>query len=187
MLKIALFASHNGSVLEPILQAGFDVQLVITNNSNAPVIQKAARYDIACEVVNEKLYPEGATEAILKKLDEKEIDLIVLAGYMKMLSGKLVKRYQKRIINSHPSLLPKYGGEGMYGRYVHEAVIAASERESGVSVHFVEEEYDSGEIILQKRVKVDPSWDAATLEAAVKKIEPDALIEALRKIENDRS
>ncbi len=182
-----MFASYNGSVLEPILQAGFDVELVITNNSNAPVIQKAAKHDIACEVINEKIYPERVTKVVLKKLDEKGIDLIVLAGYMKMLPSELVKRYQKRIINSHPSLLPKYGGEGMYGKFVHEAVIAAGERESGVSVHFVEEEYDSGEIILQKRLKVDPSWDAGALEAAVKQIEPEAVIEALEKIRDDRS
>jgi len=99
----------------------------------------------------------------------------------------LIACYKRRIINTHPSLLPKFGGSGMYGRYVHEAVIAAGERQSGVSVHFVEEEYDSGEIILQKSLSVDPSWDAQALEAAVKQIEPDALIEALQRLDDDRS
>ena len=187
MLKIALFASHNGSVLEPLLHAGFDVGLIITNNSNAPVIQKAQAHGIAYEVVNERLYPNEVTQTILKKLEEHGIDLIVLAGYMKMLPDVLVDRYKKRIVNSHPSLLPKFGGAGMYGRYVHEAVIEAGESVSGVSVHYVEKEYDSGEVILQKSLDVDPSWDAAQLEAAVKKIEPGAVVEALERIADDRS
>ena len=186
-LNIAIFASHNGSVLESLLDAGFNVKLIITNNSDAPVIQKAHRNGIACEVVNERLYPNKVTQTILNKLEAYDIDLIILAGYMKMLPKELVKRYRNRIVNSHPSLLPKFGGAGMYGRRVHEAVVAAGERESGVSVHYVEEEYDSGEIILQKSLEVDPLWDAALLEAAVKEIEPAAVIEALRKIENDRS
>ena len=186
-MNIALFASHNGSVLEPLLDAGFDVELIITNNSNAPVIKKAHTHGIACVIINERLYPGGVTETILQKLQEHKIDLIVLAGYMKMLDDALVERYKRRIINTHPSLLPKFGGSGMYGRYVHEAVIAAGERQSGVSVHFVEEEYDSGEIILQKSLSVDPSWDAQALEAAVKQIEPDALIEALQRLDDDRS
>ncbi len=186
-MNIAIFASHNGSILEPLLQAGFDVKLVITNNTDAPVIKKALQKGITCEVVNERLYLTGVTRTILEKLQEHNIDLIVLAGYMKMLPEELVKRYRNRIVNSHPSLLPKFGGAGMYGRRVHEAVVAAGERESGVSVHYVEEEYDSGEIILQKSLEVDPLWDAALLEAAVKEIEPAAVIEALRKIEDDRS
>ena len=186
-MNIALFASYNGSVLEPLLDAGFDVGLIITNNSNAPVIQKAYTHGIPCEVINERLYPGSVTQTILKKLGEHEIDLIVLAGYMKMLDDALIERYKKRIVNSHPSLLPKFGGAGMYGRYVHEAVVQAGERSSGVSVHYVEKEYDSGEIILQKSIEVDPSWDASQLEAVVKKIEPKAVIEALQWIKDDRS
>ncbi len=185
-MNIALFASHNGSVLEPLLQAGFDVGLIITNNSNAPVIQKAQANGIPCEVVNERLYGGEVTKRTLQKLQEHDIDLIVLAGYMKMLDGALIERYEKRIINSHPSLLPKFGGAGMYGRYVHEAVVQAGERSSGVSVHYVEREYDSGEIILQKSIEVDPSWNASQLETAVKKIEPEAVIEALQRITRDR-
>ena len=186
-MNIALFASHNGSVLEPILRAGFDVRFIMTNNTNAPVIQKAAEHGIACEVINERLYPGKVTQKILEKLEEHEIDLIVLAGYMKMLPSELIQRYNRRIINTHPSLLPKFGGAGMYGRYVHEAVIEAKEKQSGVTVHYVDEEYDSGEIILQKSLTVDPQWDAKQLEAAVKQIEPDALIEALQRLSDDRS
>ena len=185
-MNIALFASYNGSVLEPLLDAGFDVGLIITNNSNAPVIQKAQANGIPCEVVNERLYGGEVTKTILQKLGEYDIDLILLAGYMKMLPEELVDRYKKRIVNSHPSLLPKFGGAGMYGRYVHEAVIEAGEKVSGVSVHYVEPEYDSGEIILQKSIEVDPSWGASQLEAAVKKIEPKAVIEALQRIKDDR-
>ena len=186
-MKIALFASHNGSVLEPLLEAGFDIRFIMTNNTNAPVIQKAAANKIACAVVNERLYPGRVTQKIMEKLEEYEIDLIVLAGYMKMLPSELITRYKKRIVNTHPSLLPKFGGAGMYGRNVHEAVIEAKEKQSGVSVHFVEEEYDSGEIILQKSIDVDPSWDTQALEAAVKQIEPEALIEALQRVDDDRS
>ena len=186
-MNIALFASHNGSVLEPLLQAGFDILFIMTNNTNAPVIQKASANAIDCEVINERLYPGRVTQRILERLEEHEIDLIVLAGYMKMLPSELIERYKRRIINTHPSLLPKFGGEGMYGRYVHEAVIAAGEKRSGITVHFVEEEYDSGEIILQKSIAINPSWDAQALETAVKQIEPDVLIEALQRLDDDRS
>ncbi len=181
-MNIALFASHNGSVLEPLLRAGFNIKLIITNNSNASVIQRAQANGIVCEVVNERLYPHRVTGTILEKLEEHDIDLVILAGYMKKISKELIRRYPRRIVNTHPSLLPKFGGTGMYGRKVHEAVLAAGERESGVSAHFVDEEYDSGEIILQRRLRVDPSWDAEKLEAAVKQIEPAVLIEALQRI-----
>lgn len=185
-MKIALLASGNGSVLESLLEAGYSVELIVTNNTNAPVREKAQKLEIACEVVNEKRYPNGVDAKLLELLEVYGIDWIVLAGYMKRLSPLVISKYRRRIVNSHPSLLPKYGGKGMYGRRVHEAVIASGEDVSGVSVHFVDEEYDSGEIILQKVVPIKPHWDAASLEEEVKKVEKSALVEALGYCLSDR-
>ncbi len=177
-MRIALFASYNASVLESILSKGHEVVLIITNNANANVIERAKRLGIVCEVVNDTLY-EDPTLKMLELLEKSHCELVVLAGYMKLLDERIVQAYQRRIINSHPSLLPKFGGKGMYGRRVHEAVIAAKERYSGVSVHYVSSEYDKGELILQKKLQVDPNWDAKRLESAVKQLEKEAVTEAL--------
>ena len=181
-MKLALFASYNGSILESVLQNGFTVALIVTNNTDAFVIEKANRYAIPCYVVNEKLYGKDYHDKILSLLESHDIDTVLLAGYMKKIDPTVLRRFPKRIINSHPSLLPKFGGKGMYGRKVHEAVIAAKETKSGVTVHFVEEEYDTGEIILQKELPIDPAWDARKLETEVKKLEKEAVIEALKTI-----
>ncbi len=178
-MKIVVFASYNASVLENIIANGFEVVLIITNNTDAPVREKAKRLGILCEVVNEKRY-DDVTKRILALLKKHGCELIVLAGYMKFVDPKIIQEYERRIINSHPSLLPKFGGVGMYGRRVHEAVIEAKERESGVSVHHVTKEYDSGEIIVQKKLIVDPAWDVETLEKAIKELEKEAVVEALK-------
>ncbi len=181
-MRFALFASYNGSILESLLENGFDVALIITNNPDAFVLQKAKRLGIPHHIVNEKLYGKDYHDKILSLLESYAIGCILLAGYMKKIDAKVLRRFPKRIVNSHPSLLPKYGGKGMYGRRVHEAVIASKEAKSGVTVHFVEEEYDSGEIILQKELFIDPAWSVEQLETKVKKLEKEAVIEALATI-----
>jgi len=182
MKKLALLASYNGSVLEPILEAISDkklpleVSLIISNNTNAAVLTKAKKYQIPHALINKQTSkdPDSTLFEILKK---EAIDIILLAGYMKKVPPLLTENFF--ILNSHPALLPNYGGKGMYGRYVHEAVIRNRESKSGVTVHRVNEEYDSGALILQKSCMVDKDETVQTLEAKVKKLEKEAVVEAL--------
>ena len=178
---IALFASHNGSILESLnkyLQTTQDsIQLIITNNSNANVLNKAKSFNIDSCIVNNSLY-ENPDQKILELLQEYECNFIILAGYMKKISPSVIKNYT--IINSHPALLPKFGGKGMYGRYVHEAVINNKEKTSGVTIHYVNENYDEGALILQKEINLDSNETVGSLEKKIKKLEQIALIEALQ-------
>jgi len=180
--RLAILASHNGSVIEPIIKAidnqtlNIEIALIITNNSNANVLNKANRYKIDSFIVNSKLY-DDVDEEIMKLSHKYKVDMILLAGYMKYLSPKLVESFN--IINSHPSLLPLYGGEGMYGRYVHEAVISNGEKKSGVTVHEVTTNYDEGRIIVQKSLELKDGETAHSLETRVKSLEGITVVEAL--------
>jgi len=182
MKKLAILASHNGSVLEPILEAIKEtklplvVTLIISNNANAAVLKKAKKYQIPHALINTQTSkdPDSVLFDILKK---ESVDIILLAGYMKKIPAVLTQSFF--ILNSHPALLPNYGGKGMYGRYVHEAVISNREKESGVTVHRVNEAYDEGAIILQKSCLLSEDETVASLEKKVKKLEKEAVIEAL--------
>jgi phosphoribosylglycinamide formyltransferase-1 len=182
MKKIALFASHNGSIFETIYNNQNKVgtiELIITNNTNANIINKAKKHNIPYDIVNSKRY-DNIEEQILSLLKQYKCDLIVLAGYMKKITPELTNNYT--IINSHPALLPKFGGHGMYGKFVHEAVIAHKEKESGVTIHYVNENYDEGAIILQKRVQLSENENVDSLEAKIKELEKEAYLEALKLV-----
>lgn len=188
-MNLAILASHNGTVLDIIKEKidskelDINLSLIITNNSNANVIEKAVKYNIPYRVVNAKLFPEISTdEVILKYLKEAKTDYILLAGYMKKIGDCIIESYPNKIINSHPALLPKYGGVGMYGRYVHEAVIANKENSSGVTIHFVNSHYDEGEIIMQKTIDISPSWSVEDLEQNIKTLEQDSIVEVLQNL-----
>ena len=190
-MNLAILASHNGTVLDIIKEKidskelHINISLIITNNSNANVIEKAIKYNIPYQIVNTKLFPDISTDdVILKFLQDANTDYILLAGYMKKIGDGIVENYPNKIINSHPALLPKYGGVGMYGRYVHESVIANKEKQSGVTIHFVNSHYDEGEQIIQKTIDIDPSWDVEDLEQNIKTLEQDAIIEVLKTLEN---
>jgi phosphoribosylglycinamide formyltransferase-1 len=129
---------------------------------------------------------KALSDAILMYCKYERIDLIVLAGFLSILQGDILHVYQGRIINLHPSLLPKYGGPGMYGARVHEAVLAAGERESGCTVHFVDEGTDTGPIILQRKVPVLPNDTPDTLAARIHPEEHIALVEAVRRVSNEQ-
>jgi phosphoribosylglycinamide formyltransferase-1 len=182
MKNIAVFASHNGSGLDAIVSAVNDgilplkITLVLSNNTNAKVLQKAKIYKLTCKLVNTKT-DANPDETIYKLLKENKCDYIFLSGYMKKLSPMLTCNF--KIINSHPSLLPKYGGTGMYGRFVHEAVIKNNENTSGVTLHEVNENYDEGKIILQKSLTILPEDTVDTLEEKIKNLEKKAIIEGL--------
>ena len=184
MHNLAIFASYNGSSLDSIHKACEDgtlnlkVSLVITNNTNANVLKKAKELNIPAFIINDKLYEDVDTK-LVELLEENGCEYIFLAGYMKKVAPILTRKY--KMINSHPALLPKFGGKGMYGRYVHEAVVAAKEKQSGVTIHEVNENYDEGEIILQKSIDLSLDETAESLETKIKNLEKTAIVEALVK------
>jgi phosphoribosylglycinamide formyltransferase-1 len=187
MKKIAIFASHNGSHTEPIYEAidagrfNARLSLIVTNNSNANVLQKAKAYKIPHYIINTKRFDDPDTE-LLKLLQKYQIELIVLSGYMKKIPKTVTCNYE--IINSHPSLLPKYGGKGMYGRFVHEAVINNNETYSGLTIHKVNAQYDDGEILLQRSLKLAEKETPDSLQEKIKAMERKAIVEALEQCLN---
>ncbi len=187
--KIGILSSHNGSGFDTIQKAcenkelNAQVVLVVSNNTNAKVLEKASNKNIQNFLINSKKYPnENLDEKITNLMNEFEVDFIFLSGYMKKIEKNLVNAYKNKIINTHPSLLPKFGGHGMYGRNVHEAVIKEKENESGCTVHFVNEKYDEGEFILQKSIKLEENETVDSLEEKIKKLESLTIVEALKKI-----
>ena len=176
MLNISVMASGGGTNFQAILDAlasgeieNAEVKLLIASNDKAFAIERAKGAGIKTVVISAKDYPDmdAKTDAILKALAEAETDLIVLAGYMSILDPKVIQEYSGRIINIHPSLIPKHCGKGMYGLKVHEAVIAAGDTETGATVHYVDEGVDTGEIILQEKV---PVMDGDTPEVLQKRV-----------------
>ncbi|HEY9203204.1 phosphoribosylglycinamide formyltransferase [Sulfurimonas sp.] len=186
MIRVAVLASHNGSGFNALYEAvikkelGIELVLVISNNQNALVLQNAADFAIDNFVVNSKTDADP-DEKIALLLKEYGCEYVFLSGYMKKLSANLTREF--KIINSHPALLPNYGGEGMYGRYVHEAVINNREKESGVTIHMVNENYDEGEILLQKRVALSEDESVDSLETKIKKLEQTAIVELFKNIQ----
>ncbi len=187
MKNLAILASHNGSGFDAIYKAIQEkkllcnITLVISNNTNAKVLKKAEDASLNNYLVNAKHY-ENPDEKIYELLLQNNIEYIFLSGYMKKLPAKITQNFQ--VINSHPSLLPQYGGEGMYGRYVHEAVIANKEKVSGVTLHYVDEVYDSGEIILQKEIQLSKDETVDSLEKKIKQLEASTIVEGLQRCLN---
>jgi phosphoribosylglycinamide formyltransferase 1 len=174
MKNIAIFASGTGTNAEKIIAhfaAGnlARVVLVVCNKPGAGVVNVAARAGLPVLMIEKEEFFRG--EAYLSELMAKNVDFIVLAGFLWKVPGKIVKAFPERIVNIHPALLPKYGGKGMYGHKVHEAVIAAGESESGISIHYVNEIYDDGKTILQLTCPVTKDDDPDTLAAKVHALE----------------
>jgi phosphoribosylglycinamide formyltransferase 1 len=194
-LNICIFASGSGTNFKAILEAKrngiivSDIKLLVTNNSDCGAVAIAKENGIPVFHISRKVYPDLGEEEyanlFLKKFEEFGIDFIVLAGYMKMLDVRIIRKFPNRIINIHPALLPKFGGKGMYGMNVHRAVIEAGEKESGVTIHFVNENYDEGKIIFQERVEVEPNDDASSLQKKVLRLEHKYYAEVIHKIENE--
>ncbi|MFN3384979.1 MAG: phosphoribosylglycinamide formyltransferase [Candidatus Thermochlorobacter sp.] len=188
--KLAVFCSGHGSNFRAlhrhIQERHLPCQIVlcVSNNSQCGAMQFAREQGIATLHLSSKTHPDKTAfaGAMLNALDAHGIDLILLAGYMKKVPPEVVAAYPKRILNIHPALLPKFGGEGMYGMHVHQAVIAAGEKESGATVHFVDTDYDTGEIILQRAVPVLPDDTPETLAERVRTLEHELYAEALEKV-----
>jgi len=173
-IKIAIFASGNGSNAENIIKyfknhEKISVELVLTNNPNAYVIERAKNNNVKCLIFNK--YDLYTSDNVLNILKENNIDFIVLAGFLWLIPESIIKNYPKKIINIHPALLPKYGGKGMYGMNVHKAVIENKEKESGITIHYVNEKYDEGDIIFQEKIEVLPSDTPESLANKVHELE----------------
>ncbi|MCP4583947.1 MAG: phosphoribosylglycinamide formyltransferase [candidate division Zixibacteria bacterium] len=187
MLKIAVFVSGGGTNLQSLIDACSDgsvdarIEAAISNNSGAYGLKRASKVGIATYHLSSVVFADKGDylDALIKVLADHKIDLIVLAGYMKLLPSEVVSEYYGRIINIHPALLPKYGGKGMYGMNVHRAVLKAGDRYSGATVHMVDEKYDHGSILIQRQVRVEPDDSPETLAARVLKIEHEILPRAV--------
>lgn len=158
--RIAIFASGSGSNAQKIMElfkhsSEVEIALVLTNNPEAYVLQRADNFEIPAHIFDRKEFYE--TDQIVDLLKNLDVDLIVLAGFLWLIPKNLIAEYPGRIVNIHPALLPKFGGKGMYGDHVHHAVIASGEGEGGITIHYVNENYDEGEYIYQAKYKIDKS------------------------------
>jgi phosphoribosylglycinamide formyltransferase 1 len=174
MKRIAILASGNGTNAENIIKyfearKTAEVALIVTNKADAFVIERAKNYQIPAIVFNSQQLSE--TNLLPDTLTGYNIDYIVLAGFLLKIPENILTLYPDKIINIHPALLPKYGGKGMYGDFVHEKVIEEKEKESGISIHFVNEKYDEGKIIFQAKCTIDASDNPATLAAKIHELE----------------
>ncbi len=184
MYHLVVFASGNGSTLQAIIDSIHNheleaqIDLVVSDNANAYALERAKANNIETYIIQNKNFTQRDLE-LSHVLSNYSIDLIVLAGYLKMIGPNLLEKYT--IINTHPSLLPKYGGKGMHGMHVHEAVIEAQEKYSGATIHFVNQEYDKGNIISQTQVEILPTDTAETLSQKVQAAEKIQLIQVLNR------
>ena len=174
MKKIAIFASGSGSNAENIIQyfaqkPQFCVKSVFCNVPDAYVLERAKKYRIPTFVFNREEFRNP--DKVFRQLQEQEIDFIVLAGFLWLMPSFITAAWPNKIVNIHPALLPAYGGKGMYGHHVHEAVIAAGEKESGITIHYVNDHYDQGAIIFQAKCPVLPTDTPADLAARIHELE----------------
>lgn len=187
--KIAIFASGGGSNARKIIEYFKDspvgeVALVVSNKRNAGVLDIAEGQGIPTHIMDRQGFYDS--EVILDTLKQHEIDLVVLAGFLWLVPGYLVRAFPGKILNIHPALLPKYGGKGMYGHHVHEAVKAAGEPESGMTIHFVNEHYDEGDIIFQASCKLSPEDTSEEIAQKVLRLEHKHYPETIEKVILDK-
>ncbi|WP_121246585.1 phosphoribosylglycinamide formyltransferase [Mucilaginibacter phyllosphaerae] len=157
--RIAIFASGSGSNAQKIMEhfkrnADAEVVLILTNNPQAYVLQRADNFEIPSHIFTRQEFYD--TDDVISLLKNLQVDIIVLAGFLWLVPKSLLAAFPNKIINLHPALLPKFGGKGMYGDNVHKAVLEAGEEESGITIHFVNAEFDEGEVIHQSRFKIEP-------------------------------
>jgi phosphoribosylglycinamide formyltransferase-1 len=189
-LKLGFLASHGGTSMRSIVAAiagaklNALAQIVVSNNGDAPALQFAKEHGISFRHISAKTEgsEQAADFAISEALHASGAEWIVMSGYLRKLGPSTLERYRDRILNIHPSLLPKFGGQGMYGRKVHEAVLAAHETTSGITIHLVDEEYDRGAIIAQREVPVLPGDTVDTLQRRITTAEPPFFVDVLQKL-----
>ena len=189
-LKLGFLASRNGSAMRAIVAAAqcgelpAEPRLVVSNRGEAPALAFARETGLSWRHIS--AVTEGSAEAadaaIAAALQQGGVELVVLSGYLRRLGPAVLKAFSERILNVHPALLPRHGGEGMYGRRVHESVLAAGDLETGATVHLVEDAYDTGPVLAQTRIAVEPSDTPESLERRVAAIEAPLYIDILRRI-----
>jgi phosphoribosylglycinamide formyltransferase-1 len=190
---LGVLASHEGTTLQSVLDACGSgriqgrVAVVVSNNSEAGALRRARQAGVEAVHLSSKTHdnPEALDAAILRTLTAAGVDVVLLAGYMKKLGPLVLRTFEGRILNTHPALLPRFGGEGMYGDRVFEAVLSAGEAESGVSIHLVDADYDTGAIVGQCRVPVLQGDSLGDLKARVQAREKEFVVETLAKIATD--
>ena len=187
MVKLAVLASHEGTPLQALIDPCAEDHLhaqttaVIRNNSGSGALRRAAAAGIPAHHISGKTHADEDL-AVLAACQHAQADWVLLLGYMKKLGEQTLAAYKGRIINTHPALLPKFGGRGYFGLRVHQAVIAAGERESGATIHLVDYDYDTGPILAQTRVQVMAHDTPETLETRVKTAEQALLVETVAKL-----
>jgi len=173
MSRIAIFASGSGTnaitIITNFANSTNSVATIYCNKPTAEIVQKAPTYGVPVTLFTRSEFYE--TNMILQQLQENQIDTIVLAGFLWLIPPQIIAAFPKRIINIHPSLLPKYGGKGMYGMNVHNAVIQNREKESGITIHIVDEQYDNGNILFQAQCTVEPSDTPESLSKKIQTLE----------------
>lgn len=184
MKRLSVFVSGGGTNLQRIAEYFADsadvvIDNVICNNPKAYAIQRAANLDIPCRVVSRN---EFNSIELCQYLLDREIDLVVLAGFLWKIPAHVLEAFPNKVVNIHPALLPKYGGKGFYGEHVHKAVVEAKEKESGITIHYVNENYDEGAAIFQAKVSLDDDETPDTLAAKIHKLEYEHFPVVIQKL-----
>ena len=184
MIKVAIFASGSGTNAENIIKyfknsKKIEVALVLSNNKDAFVIERAAKLHVETRIFNRLSFKKS--DEVIQLLKEKNIDFIVLAGFLWLIPKNLIFAFNNKIINIHPALLPKYGGKGMFGMHVHNAIIDNGEKESGISIHNVNEKYDDGAVIFQAKCKIELNDTAELLAQKIHKLEYEHFPKVIEK------
>lgn len=184
MKRLSIFVSGGGTNLQRIAEyfstnPNVKIECVVCNNSNAYAVERAKRLNITVKMVNKVQFED---EQLSRDLLNMKIDLIVLAGFLWLLPKHLINSFPNKIINIHPALLPNYGGKGFYGEHVHEAVVAAHEKYSGITIHYVNESYDKGDVIFQAKVALVEGETPDSLAAKIHKLEYQYYPEVIEKL-----
>jgi phosphoribosylglycinamide formyltransferase-1 len=190
MFTIGILASHTGTTAQAVIDGCRDgliagaVGVVISNNEDSVVLDRARRNGIPAVHLSRRTHPDPAEldAAITRSLEEYAVDVVLLAGYLCKVGPVTLSTFAGRILNTHPALLPRHGGQGMFGSAAYEAVLASGDAETGATVHIVTDDYDSGPILAQKAIAIEPSDGVAALQAKVQRVERGLLIETIARI-----
>jgi phosphoribosylglycinamide formyltransferase 1 len=188
LMKLGFLASNNGSSMRAIVAAieagelAAEPRLVVSNKGGAPALAFAREHGIQARSIPTVADPAGADTALDQALVSAGVDLVILSGYLRRIGPKTLTRYNRRILNVHPALLPRFGGQGMYGARVHQAVRQSGETRTGASIHLVDSRYDHGEVVAQAEVAIDPNDTAETIEDKVMALEPKLFVATLQRI-----
>lgn len=173
MYRLALFASGSGTNVQNICEYfsnshSIKPEVVFSDRENAYVLQRATNLHLKSESFN---YSNTSPEELIEKLKKHKITHIILAGYLRLVPSKIIKLYKDKILNIHPSLLPKFGGKGFYGDYVHKSVLESNEKESGITIHLVNEKYDEGKVLFQKSIPISGDDNIDSLSSKIHNLE----------------